>query len=115
MGKLNTAPLVSLIKGIELRKVIGVHRFREKDKIKFLKIKKKYEQRYPDLKVTENPFVMIEEFRGEIAKRNIKLDKEDLEDLKNIISMTGTSMNIDQLEKSIKDYVTKTALLFSSV
>jgi hypothetical protein len=112
---LNTAPSISLKKGIQLRKVIGVHRFRETDKIKFLKIKKKYQQTYPDLKITENPFVMIEEFREEIAKRNIKLDKEDLEGLKNIISMTGTSLNIGQLEKSIKDYVVKTALLFNSV
>lgn len=112
---LNTAPSISLIKGIELRKVIGVHRFREKDKIKFLKIKKKYEQRYPDLKVTENPFMMIDEYREEIAKRNIKLDKEDLDDLKNIISMTDTNLNIGQLEKSIKDYVVKTTLLFNSI
>jgi hypothetical protein len=64
LEKLNTTPSISLIKGIELRKVIGVHRFREKDKIKFLKIKKKYEQRYPDLKITENAFMMIEELRG---------------------------------------------------
>ena len=63
-GKTQTAPSISLIKGIELRKVIGVHRFREKDKKKFLKIKKKYEQRYPDLKITENAFMMIEELRG---------------------------------------------------
>ena len=108
---LNSATSISLTNGIEFRKVSGVYRFREKDKVKFLRIKKKYEHRYPDMIITENPFMMIDEFRREIASRNIILDEEDLHDLKDIISITGTSLDIRDLAKSIKEYVEKTIII----
>jgi hypothetical protein len=103
---LNSAPLISLTNGIEFRKVIGVYRFREKDKVKFLRIKKKYENRYPDMIITENPFMMIDEFRREVASRNIILDEEDLRDLKDIISITGTSLDI-RSQKALRSMLKK--------
>jgi hypothetical protein len=60
---LNTGSSVSPTRGIELRKAIGVYRISEKDKATFLRIKRKYEERHTGLKITENPFMMIDEFR----------------------------------------------------
>ena len=73
-------------------------------------MKRKYEERYPGLKITDNPFMMIDDFRDQITILNIKLDKKDLDDLKDIISITGTTLNIRQIAKSIREYVEKTAL-----
>lgn len=75
---MNTGTVVSPTRGIVLRKAIGVYRLKEKDKATFLTMKKKYEERYTELKITENSFEMINDFRDKIDRQNIKLDKEDL-------------------------------------
>jgi hypothetical protein len=109
---LNTGSSVSATGDIILRKAIGVYRLQEKDRIKFMKISKKYIEKYPHIKITKNPYTMIDEFREEIAKHSIQIDPKDLNSLKEIISVTGTSLDIRQLAKNIKVFVEKTTQLF---
>jgi hypothetical protein len=100
--------------GIQYRKSIDIHEIREKDQIKFREIKKKYEGQYPDLKITDNPFMMIEEFNSEISRRNIRLDKEDLDKLGDIVSMAGTSLDIRNIARNVRDYTVKAALCLTT-
>jgi hypothetical protein len=72
-------------------------------------------KRHPDLKITENPFMMIDNFRDEISRHNIVMDQKDIDDLKDIISKTGTTLNISEIAKNIKNYVEKTAMIFSAI
>jgi hypothetical protein len=111
---LTTGSIISAATGIRLTKSIGVFEMREKDKNDFLKIKEKYEHRYPGMKVTENPFMMIDEFRKEIRERNINLDKEDLVRLGEILSRTGTSLDIRQIAKRVKVFIEKAAFIINS-
>lgn len=111
---LNTGALISSTRGIQLRKAIGVYQISEKDKKRFVKIKEKYENRYRDLKITENPFMMIDEFREETSKLNIKLDKEDLDELKQIVSRTGSTLDISKIAKNVTNFVEQTASIFDN-
>ncbi len=109
---LNTGALITSTRGIQLRKAIGIFHISEKDKKRFVKIKEKYENRHADLKITENPFMMIDEFREEISRRNIKLDKKDLDELKQIVSRTGSTLDIRKIAKNVKNFVEQTASIF---
>ena len=111
---LNTGSILSISEGIRFRKAIGVYRLFRTDEAKFLEIRRKYEERYPDLKITKNPFMMIDNFRDEISSHNIVMDQEDIDDLKDIISKTGTTLNISGIAKNIKNYVEKTAMIFNA-
>jgi hypothetical protein len=108
---LNTGWVLSLSEGILIRKAIGVYQISIKDTVKFLEIR----GRYPDLKITENPFMMIDNFRNEISRHNIVMDQKDTDDLKDIISKTGTTLNISEVAKNIKNYVEKTAMIFNAI
>jgi hypothetical protein len=105
---LNTGALISPTQGIQLRKAKGVYHI----SARFRAIKNKYENRYQDLKITENPFMMIDEFREEISRRNIMMDEEDLKALKEIVSMTGSSLDIRRIAKNVKNFVEQTASMF---
>jgi hypothetical protein len=109
---LTTGALVSATRCIQLRKALGVYQIREKDKEKFVKIRKKYKDRYPELKLAENRFTMIDEFIQEINTLDILLDKEDLNELKEIVSMTGSTLNILPVAKSVKNFVERAASIF---
>ena len=106
---LSTGCLVSPSRGIRFIKSIGLFPISDKDKARFYKIKEKYKQQYPDLKITENPYTMVEEFREEIAKHNIKIDRHDLVELGKIVSNKGTSLDILQIARQLKDFTESAA------
>jgi hypothetical protein len=111
---LNTTCLVSPTRGIILIKTRGVFEISERNKEKFMRIKKKFERIDPDLKINDNQFMMIDDFRRKIAERNIRLEEEDRNTLGDILMATGASLDIREIARNVKDFTKKAASIFSS-
>lgn len=82
------------------------------DKRTFLRIKRDYEKQYPVLHVSENPYEMMNDFLREISIYDIKLKQSDLDEIKAIVSRSGTSvdlLHVQSIARHVEDFLRETA------
>jgi predicted DNA binding CopG/RHH family protein len=107
---------VSLEKGVIIMKrseLVGV--LKEEDYKDLLDIKRKYEDKYSNLTVTENSSLMLDEFLQQSRRLNIKWDKADLNKITDIVSSFGIMIDEDYLESiahHLEDFMKEVAFIF---
>jgi hypothetical protein len=95
---------ISRQRGVIIIKTDTLGALEEPQKTRFLAIKNKYEDRHPELRVTNNDYEMLDDFLLQIRRQGIKLDldkvdnKTDVERLGDIVSSRGVSIGEEFLE-----------------
>ena len=77
----------------------------DKHKKIFLPMKSKYEGLYPNLKVTENDYEMLNDFYQQVRRERIRIEEKDLEDLGNIVSSSGGIQVTEEFLECILDHL----------
>jgi hypothetical protein len=116
-GTLTSGAIVSPRTGAGFRKSYGISRLQGLDKDEFLLIKREYEKRCSSLRIPENDFEMMNDFRREIRKYDIRLDDPHLGKILGIAKKSGARLDGECLEfiaSHIEDFLRATASIFRS-